>query len=114
MRRRLLTGLAAFFGGQSLVWPQITQLPSPPLATKQVELFKRDFETTMGLPNGTLQTFNLTYTPNGGSRLQLFRNGILQREGSDYTLCNGKQICFLAIPQAGDLLTADYYVVLTV
>jgi hypothetical protein len=67
-----------------------------------------DAETPGGTPNGTLVTFTLANSP-AGSSLHLYRNGLRQRSGLDYTI-SGSSITFLAVavPQLGDLLLADY------
>ena len=87
----------------------------PPLATTSMELFKRDYvgAGAMGVTDGVNKTFTLSYAPNGKSRLQLFRNGLLQREGLDFAL-SGKVITYTTAPVAGDTLTADYYALFTV
>jgi hypothetical protein len=68
-----------------------------------------DAETPAGLVNGVNTVFTLNYNPNPAASLALYRNGILVKQGFDYTL-SGKTITFFtaAVPQAGDLLTASY------
>lgn len=68
-----------------------------------------DGEAPAGTPNGTTTTFTLANTPSPASSLSLYRNGVLQSAGVDYTL-SGSLIVFLngSIPQAGDLLQAFY------
>lgn len=63
-------------------------------------------ETPAGTVNGTNPTFTLTVIP---ASLLLFRNGVLQDEGVDYTLVS-QTITFMsgAIPQVGDILIAYY------
>ncbi len=65
-------------------------------------------ETPVGLVNGLNPTFTLANAPSGAS-LQLFRNGILQQAGADFSL-NGSTIQFVggAIPQPLDILVAQY------
>jgi hypothetical protein len=68
-----------------------------------------DAETPGGVPNGTLVTFTLANAPNASTSLHLYRNGLRQRAGVDYTI-SGSTITFLpvSVPQAGDSLLADY------
>jgi hypothetical protein len=68
-----------------------------------------DGETPAGALNGTNATFTLANTPNPGTSLQLFRNGVLQKYGLDFNL-SGNTITFLSgsYPQPGDLLIASY------
>ncbi len=68
-----------------------------------------DSETPLGTVDGANATFTLGAAPNPAASLKLFRNGLLQKQGLDYTL-TGNTITFLgnAIPQPGDVLLADY------
>lgn len=68
-----------------------------------------DGENPSGVVDGSNVTFTLVGVPNPALSLQLFRNGILQRNAIDYTL-SGNTIQFLAVstPQAGDVLQAYY------
>ena len=67
-----------------------------------------DAETPAGTIDGANDTFGLDFTPDG---LQLFKNGLLMREGSgnDYQI-SGSTVTFEAaqIPGAGDILLAFY------
>ncbi|HXE12805.1 MAG TPA: hypothetical protein VN633_11830 [Bryobacteraceae bacterium] len=68
-----------------------------------------DAETPGGLMNGTNTTFTLSAAPTPSTSLQLFRNGSLLRQGTDYTL-SANMITFsaAATPKAGDGLIASY------
>jgi hypothetical protein len=68
-----------------------------------------DGELLTGVVDGTNNTFTLTGPPSPASSLALFRNGILQKPGVDYTL-TGSTVQFLtgATPQPGDTLLAWY------
>jgi hypothetical protein len=68
-----------------------------------------DAETPAGLLNGTNAVFTLADSPSPPSSLELYRNGLLLKQGLDYTL-QGNVITFAseAIPQPGDVLTASY------
>jgi hypothetical protein len=70
-----------------------------------------DGETMGGTANGTATTFTVAQTPFPVTSVHVYRNGLLQKVGTDYTIA-GKTITFLAgsVPKAGDLLTADYRV----
>jgi len=67
------------------------------------------------IPAGQIDGFNAVFTlanaPTPPSSLTLFRNGVLQKEGLDYTL-SGSQISFAAVsvPQPDDILTGSYRV----
>ena len=67
-----------------------------------------DAETPGGLVDGSNLTFTLANPPSGQS-LQLFRNGLYMKAGSDYTL-SGSTITFAggAQPQPQDTLVASY------
>lgn len=62
-----------------------------------------------GALDGTNAAFTLPSAPNPGVSLQFFRNGVLQKPGTQYTLL-GAVVTFNAnwIPQAGDDLLASY------
>ncbi|PYT22378.1 MAG: hypothetical protein DMG57_35300 [Acidobacteria bacterium] len=66
-------------------------------------------EIPAGVVDGSNATFTLAGSPSQPSSLSLFRNGVLQQLGSDYTL-TGSTVQFLAgaIPQLGDTLMAGY------
>jgi hypothetical protein len=68
-----------------------------------------DLETPAGAVNGTNAMFTLSGIPMPAASLMLYRNGLLQKAGVDFTI-SVDQITFLpgAIPQAGDLLQATY------
>lgn len=68
-----------------------------------------DAETPAGLVNGTNAVFTLSDAPEPEAGLALYRNGLLLKQGLDYTL-QGNVITFAAeaIPQPGDVLTASY------
>jgi hypothetical protein len=74
-----------------------------------VDFLFSDSETPAGMVNGTNTTFTLLYPPSPISSLNLYRNGLLQQLGVDYSL-TGNSILFFAgsTPQTGDSLTADY------
>jgi len=68
-----------------------------------------DGEPLTGAVDGSNNTFTLSGPPSPASSLALFRNGILQKPGLDYTL-TGSTVQFLtgATPQTGDTLLAWY------
>lgn len=68
-----------------------------------------DGETPAGALDGVNSGFTLAGTPNPSASLALFRNGLLQKAGADYSLA-GANIQFLpsALPQPGDNLLANY------
>jgi hypothetical protein len=68
-----------------------------------------DGESLSGALDGVNTTFNLSNVPNPASSLAVYRNGMLQQLGQDYTL-NGGSVQFVAAaaPQPGDTLLANY------
>ena len=68
-----------------------------------------DNETPGGAINGSNRVFTLSVAPVPESGLMVYRNGLLQRSGVDYTLA-GVTITFVtaATPQSGDILLAFY------
>jgi hypothetical protein len=68
-----------------------------------------DAEIPSGTANGSNSSFTISARPSPASSLQFFRNGLLYRAGSDYTL-NDTTITFVSesIPQAGDILLTYY------
>ncbi|MGA2739730.1 MAG: hypothetical protein ABSG65_20100 [Bryobacteraceae bacterium] len=70
-----------------------------------------DAEVPAGLVNGANVSFALSMVPVPTSSLYLYRNGVLQKAGQDYTLA-GNSIQFLvgSTPQASDTLLASYRV----
>jgi hypothetical protein len=68
-----------------------------------------DAETPTGLVNGINTTFNLNFSPAPAASLAFFRNGVLMKQGFDYTLSSNVVTFYTASsPQTGDLLTASY------
>jgi hypothetical protein len=68
-----------------------------------------DGETPGGAVNGINAGFTLANAPLPASTLALYRNGLLQEQGVDYSLSNSS-ITFLGsyVPQPADILTAYY------
>lgn len=68
-----------------------------------------DGETPAGVVNGINTTFAMANAPTPGGSLRVFRNGLLMKNGLDYTL-SGSTISFVAgaVPTVGDVLQAWY------
>lgn len=68
-----------------------------------------DLEVPAGAVDGSNATFTMANIPSPASSLHLFRNGLVQKPGFDYTLLNAT-ITFVtsAIPQPGDTVLASY------
>jgi hypothetical protein len=68
-----------------------------------------DGEVPSGTVNGTNAVFTLAFTPSPAAGLEMYRNGLLMKQGTDYSL-SGKNITFFtaSTPQTGDLLVASY------
>jgi hypothetical protein len=68
-----------------------------------------DAEIPAGAVNGVNAVFTLASTPSPAASLELFRNGVLQRQGSDYQISGNVVTFFLAsVPESGALLVASY------
>jgi hypothetical protein len=68
-----------------------------------------DGDSLGGIVDGSNPLFTLSGVPDPASSLAVYRNGLLQKPGQDYTT-NGLTIQFTAaaIPQPGDTLLASY------
>ncbi|HLG97073.1 MAG TPA: hypothetical protein VKX49_12240 [Bryobacteraceae bacterium] len=68
-----------------------------------------DAEFPSGTLDGVNAHFTLANTPVPASSLQMFRNGLLLKQGNDYTV-SGNTLTFLAgaIPQPADVLLGSY------
>ena len=68
-----------------------------------------DGDAPAGLVDGANTAFTLSAWPSPAASLTLYRNGMLQKPGQDFTL-SGNQIQFVpaAAPQPGDTLLASY------
>lgn len=68
-----------------------------------------DTETPAGAVNGSNAAFTLNQSPNPAASLTVYRNGIRQQQGLDYT-ATGNTITFTSgsIPQTGDALSCFY------
>jgi hypothetical protein len=68
-----------------------------------------DSEVPLGTLNGSNASFTLSNVPNPAASLAVFRNGLLLRQGGDFTLsANAVTFQTGAIPQTGDVLAASY------
>ncbi len=68
-----------------------------------------DGETPTGLIDGVNNTFNLAFAPNPTFSLDLYKNGLHLKPGTDFTVL-GSVITFLSVatPVVGDVLLATY------
>jgi hypothetical protein len=68
-----------------------------------------DADSLTGIVDGSNGTFTLSGTPTPSTSLTLYRNGILQKAGQDFSV-SGAAINFVtvAVPQPGDILLASY------
>lgn len=68
-----------------------------------------DGEIPAGIVNGSNTVFTLSSPPSPAASLELYRNGLFQRQGADYQISGSTITFFLAsVPQSGDLLVANY------
>ena len=68
-----------------------------------------DSEIPAGAVNGVNAVFTLAATPTPAASLELYRNGLFQLQGTDYTISGSTITFFLAsVPKSGDLLVASY------
>jgi len=70
-----------------------------------------DGETPAGAINGVNNSFTLAQSPNPATSLSVFRSGVRQKSGADYTV-NGSTLTFVSghVPQTGDVLQCSYRV----
>ncbi len=68
-----------------------------------------DGDSPSGIVDGANASFTIAAAPDPVSSLSIYRNGLLQKSGSDYTF-SGRTVQFVAaaIPQPGDTLLASY------
>src|ERR1051326_1805459 len=68
-----------------------------------------DAEVPAGAINGVNTQFTLVSAPSPAGSLELYRNGLLMRQGADYQISANTITFFLAsVPVTGDLLVASY------
>ncbi len=70
-----------------------------------------DSEALSGIVDGSNTTFLVSTPPSPASSVSVYRNGLLQKAGQDYTL-SGQSVSFVSddTPQPGDTLLASYRV----
>jgi hypothetical protein len=97
----LSSTLSSLSSSISTLTTQVNSLTAPPVFI--------DGETPGGAINGSNKSFTLANSPSPATSLDLYRNGLVQSVGVDYTI-SGNTITFLlvATPQPGDLLQAFY------
>lgn len=67
-----------------------------------------DGEAPIGVRDGTNSVFTLNAVPWPAASLHLFRNGLRQKPGNDYTLANNVITLVGKPPDASELILADY------
>jgi hypothetical protein len=68
-----------------------------------------DGDSPAGIVDGSNTSFTLSAVPNPAASLAVYRNGILQKTGQDYTATDSTiQFVAAAAPQPGDTLLASY------
>lgn len=68
-----------------------------------------DSETPAGVVDGNNTVFTLNFAPSPAGSLDLYRNGLLMKQGTDYTITTAAIHFFLAsTPQPGDVVVASY------
>jgi hypothetical protein len=82
---------------------------SAPCSTSSSTTTFVDSERPSGTVNGSNSSFSLASSPNPASSLAIFRNGLLLRQGTDYSVsANGITFQSGAVPQPGDVVVASY------
>jgi hypothetical protein len=68
-----------------------------------------DSDSPTGIVDGSNTAFTLSETPSPSTSLALYRNGIMQKAGQDFTV-SGSSLLFVSAnaPQPGDTLVASY------
>jgi hypothetical protein len=98
----LAPGNALAIGERLQAWYRL-----PPTGTPAVDFV--DAESPAGVINGVNAVFTLAGTPLPASSLRVFRNGLLQKEGVDFTVAvNTITFTPVAIPQLGDIVQVSY------
>ncbi len=69
-----------------------------------------DGDLPSGIVDGSNNSFTLSAVPSPSTSLAMYRNGLLQNQGVDYTLVNSNVVQFATgnVPQPGDTLLANY------
>ena len=68
-----------------------------------------DSEVPAGVVNGSNTVFTLASAPSPAASLELYRNGLLMRQGTDYQIATNTITFFIgSVPQSADLLVASY------
>jgi hypothetical protein len=67
-----------------------------------------DNDSPGGIVDGANLLFTLTGAPNPAASLALYRNGILQKAGQDYSVTASQLTFLFTAPQPGDTLLANY------
>lgn len=98
----VMTGGSAI-NNQVLAWNGTNWVPTTLSGFAQFA----DAETPVGTANGVNVTFTLEHAPNPALSLQLFVGGVLQQQGSDYTLTDDT-ITLGTAPSANDIIVANY------
>ncbi|HLH01588.1 MAG TPA: hypothetical protein VKX25_02375 [Bryobacteraceae bacterium] len=101
----LSSTLAALNSAIATLSAQLTNFMSSTTPTTNAAFV--DAETPAGTMNGTNSAFTVSKTPLNG--FALFRNGLLQSPGVDYTI-SGTGVTFLpnSVPKSTDILSAFY------
>ena len=77
-------------------------------STPNLPVFE-DNEVPLGVIDGVNTVFHLSMMPNPTASLDVFRNGVLLKQGVDYTLGPaGVTFVPAAIPQPGDSLVVSF------
>jgi hypothetical protein len=79
----------------------------PGVVAPKHAVFNWKQELVVANTDGTKQSYDLVYTPIYGATLSVYINGLLQRQGVDYTL-DGKTFTFNMIIPAGFNIVAKY------
>ncbi|MDQ2711747.1 MAG: hypothetical protein M3Y24_05825 [Acidobacteriota bacterium] len=107
----LSADLASINSAIAALTAQVTALSANSVSSTGSSAAFIDAESPAGTVDGTNTAFNLTQLPSPAGSLSVYRNGLLQSAGVDYTV-TGSAVTFLpaSVPRTTDVVSAFYRV----